>query len=149
MLEIYCDGGNSAKNKVGGCSAIIIRNSEIMAELSEAYAGAHATNNAMELAGAILGLTYVLNHPELGKDVTLISDSLYIVDGGSKWLPRWKLKGWKTVTGKVKNQTLWEAIDYLKTQLNITFKWTKGHADNVLNNLADSKAVNAYRKLIK
>ena len=149
MLEIYTDGGNSARNEVGGCSAIIVRDGEILAELAEAYSGQHVTNNVCELAGAILGLTYVLNNPELGKDVTLISDSLYIVDGSSKWLPKWKLKNWKTTAGKVKNQTLWQAIDKLKEELNITWKWTKGHASNTLNNLADYNAVNSYRKLMK
>lgn len=148
MISIYTDGGNSAKNGVGGCAAVITRDSQILFELSEGYDN-KPTNNAMELGGVLLGLTYVLDHPELGKDVTIISDSEYVVYGSTKWLPNWKLKKWKTTTGDVKNKELWEAIDYLKSSLNLTFKWTKGHSNNTLNNLADELAVKAYTKLIK
>lgn len=149
MLTIYTDGGNSAKNQVGGCSAVITRGSEILAELSEAYSGNQVTNNTMELAGVLLACNYVLAHPELGKDVTIISDSEYVVLGSTNWLPNWKKKNWKSTTGQVKNRALWEAVDYLKTQLNLTFKWTRGHSNDRLNNLADDLAVAAYTKLIK
>jgi len=148
MVTIYTDGGNSAKNKVGGCSAIIIKDSQILAELSEAYDN-DPTNNMMELGGVILGCQYILDHPDLGTEVTIVSDSEYVVNGSTTWLPKWKLKKWKTTTGDVKNKELWEAIDYLKTVLNITFRWTKGHSNNTLNNLADELAVKAYTKLLK
>jgi ribonuclease HI len=148
MLTIYTDGGSSAKNEVGGCSAVIAKDNTILAELSEGYTN-KPTNNQMELAGVILGLKYVLDREELGKDVTIVSDSEYIVNGSSKWLDKWKTNGWKTITGPVKNRELWEAIDFLKSALNLTFKWTKGHSNNTLNNLADELAVKAYTKLIK
>jgi len=149
MIEMYCDGGNSMANEVGGCSAIIVKDKSIIAELSEAYEGEHITNNVCELAAVILGLNYILANPQLGKEVKVISDSQYITSGAKNWLPKWKLKGWKTTTGKVKNQVLWEAIDELKSKLNIDWIWTKGHANNNLNNLADELAGKAYRKLIK
>jgi len=145
---IYVDGGVSMKNKVGGCSAVIVKDSQILVELSEAYSGNHITNNTMELGGVILGLQYVLENPELGKEVIVISDSEYVVLGSER-LNKWKLRGWKNTAGKVKNRELWEAVDYLKSVLDITFKWTKGHSSNTLNNLADELAVRAYTKLIK
>lgn len=148
MITIYTDGGNSAKNKVGGCAAIVLKGVEILAELSEGYYN-NPTNNMMELGGVILGCNYVLSRPDLGKNVTIVSDSEYVVLGSTEWLPKWKKKNWKSTTGPVKNKELWEAIDYLKTQLNLTFKWTKGHSTNRLNNLADELAVRAYTRLIK
>ena len=147
MIEIYTDGGNSAKNKVGGCSAVVCDGSMIIAELSEGYDN-NVTNNQMELSGIILGLTYALNHPELGKDITIISDSEYVINGCSKWLVQWKLKNWKTTTGDVKNRPLWEAIDYLKGEMNISWKWVRGHSACTLNNLADELATKAYTKLL-
>ena len=149
MLEIYTDGGNSLKNKVGGSAAVIVKDGVVIAELSEAYEGSQATNNACELGAVILGCQYILNHPELGKDIDIVSDSEYVVNGSSTWLAKWKLRNWKTTTGMVKNKELWEAILYLKSVLNLTFKWTKGHSTNRLNNLADELAGNVYRKLIK
>lgn len=149
MITIFTDGGNSAKNKVGGCAAIITKNNQILAELSDAYEGEHITNNVMELSAVILGCQYILDHPELGTEVTIVSDSEYVVNGSTTWLPKWKLKKWKTTTGEVKNQTLWEAIDYLKSVLKITFKWTRGHNGNQLNELADTLAVASYEALLK
>ena len=148
MVIIYTDGGNSAKNKIGGCSAVVTRDSVILAELSQGYDN-NPTNNMMELGGVLLGCEYILNHPELGQEVTIVSDSEYVVNGSSRWLNKWKLKNWKTTTGDVKNKELWQAIDYLKSVLNITFKWTKGHSNNTLNNLADELAVKAYTDLKK
>lgn len=146
MIEIYTDGGNSSKKKAGGCSAVICRGPEILKELSQGYDN-NPTNNMMELGGVILGLTYMLEHPELGKDVTVISDSEYIVNGASTWLENWKKKDWKGTTGPVKNKPLWEAVDYLKSKLNITWKWVRGHDGNARNEIADKLAVQAYKDL--
>ena len=149
MIEIYVDGGNSLKNRIGGCAAIVTKDNVIIAELSEAYSGDNVTNNTMELGGMILACRFMLDHPELGKDVTIISDSEYVVLGARDRLDRWISRGWKNTGGQVKNRVLWEAIAWLKTQLNITWKWTKGHESNRLNNLADSLAVEAYKQLRK
>lgn len=149
MLKIYTDGGNSLKNEVGGCAAVVTKDYMILAELSEAYEGPQVTNNTMELGGVLLACQYVLDHPELGKDVTIVSDSEYVVKGAETWLPKWVMRNWKTTTGYVKNKELWEAIVYLKTQLNIKWEWVKGHGNSQLNNLADELAVKAYTKLMK
>jgi ribonuclease HI len=149
MVIAYTDGANSAKNKVGGCAAIITKDSQILAELADGYDN-NPTNNMMELGGVILACQYMLDHPELGKDITIVSDSEYVVLGARDRLDKWKLKNWRTVTKElVKNKVLWEAIDYLKSQLNITWKWTKGHNGDTLNELADVRAVESYKKLIK
>ena len=149
MLTIHTDGGNSAKNEVGACAAIVSKNNMIIAELVETYRGDMVTNNTMELAGVLLAGQYVLDHPELGKEVTIVSDSEYVVKGATEWLPKWKMRGWKTVGGPVKNRALWEAIDMLKDNLNIKFQWCRGHGTTTLNNRADELLVKAYQKLIK
>lgn len=103
----------------------------------------------MELGAVIGALAYMLDHPELGKDVTVVSDSEYVVKGASIWLNGWKLKNWKSTTGPVKNKILWEAIDELKKHLNITWTWVKGHTGNKWNERADKLCVAAYKKLLK
>ena len=149
MLTIYTDGGNSAKNRVGGCAAVVTKNNVILAELVEVYEGDKVTNNTMELAGVLLAGQYVLDHPELGCDVTIVSDSEYVVKGASEWLHNWQLRNWKSTTGAVKNRELWQAIATLKQNLNMRFQWCRGHGDTTLNNRADELLVKAYSKLIK
>ena len=149
MLTIHTDGGNSAKNSVGGCAAVVSQDNMILAELVETYEGDKVTNNTMELAGVLLAGQYMLDHPELGREVTIVSDSEYVVKGASEWLPKWQLRGWKGTTGPVKNRELWESIALLKQHLDIKFKWCRGHGDTILNNRADEILVKAYTKLIK
>ena len=44
--------------------------------------------------------------------VTLYTDSNYLRDGITKWLPNWKARGWKTADKKpVKNVDLWQRLE--------------------------------------
>src|ERR1017187_2648973 len=131
-ITIYTDGGNSLKNQIGGCSAVVTDGAQIIAELSEAYEGPNVTNNTMELQGVVLAGVFMLAHPEHGTEFTIVSDSEHVVNGATKWLAGWKTNGWKSKTGKVKNVEMWKAIDYLKSVLTIHFRWTKGHSTNTL-----------------
>jgi ribonuclease HI len=150
MIVAFTDGGNSLRNQVGGAAAIITKNNMILAELVEVYEGPAVTNNTCELSGVLLAGQYLLEHPELGRELTIVSDSEYVVLGAKDRLDRWINRGWRTTTGPVKNQELWEAVALLKKELNIEWKWCKGHEkENILNNRADELLVKAYRKLIK
>ena len=50
------------------------------------------TNNRMELTAAIAALD-ALKRPS---QVCMHTDSLYVRDGVTRWLPRWKQNGWRT-----------------------------------------------------
>lgn len=148
-LTIYTDGGNSGKGGgVGGCSAIVLVDGKLVVELSEGYSN-RPTNNKMELAGVLLGLYYVVDHPELGTAVTVVSDSEYVVKGASKWLAKWKVNNWKTTTGPVKNYPLWQAVDELNQLLTINWTWVRGHTGDQWNERADELATTAYTKIIE
>ena len=148
MIYLYTDGANSLKTKVGGYAAILVNEQdELITTLVESFCN-RPTNNMVELAGVIFGLDYIINHPELGKEVTVISDSEYVVLGASERLDRWIAKGWKCTTGPVKNKPLWEAINSFKSQLNITWKWVRGHNGNKWNEKCDTLAVASYKKLL-
>jgi ribonuclease HI len=76
--------------------------------------------------------------------VELWSDSKYVLDGLKEWLPGWKAKGWKTASKKpVKNQDLWQRLDALLLQHEITFHWVRGHDDHPENERCDALAVAA------
>ncbi|MCB1784242.1 MAG: ribonuclease HI, partial [Alphaproteobacteria bacterium] len=73
--------------------------------------------------------------------VALYTDSKYVMDGITKWVPGWKARGWKTADKKpVKNQDLWEQIDALVQKHDVTFHWVKGHAGHPENERADELA---------
>lgn len=96
------------------------------------------TNNRMELTAVIQGLL-ALNRP--GCDVTVISDSKYVLTGITEWLPNWKRRNWKTAAKKpVLNEDLWRKLDELALQHKIKWEWVKGHSGHRENEMADELA---------
>ena len=97
----------------------------------------NTTNNRMELTAVIEAL-HALNGE---RDVTLYTDSKYVLDGINSWIDGWKSRGWKTAAKKpVKNQDLWEALDTARDKHNIKWVWVKGHAGIAGNEEADELA---------
>lgn len=91
----------------------------------------------MELLGVIKALE-VLKRP--GLDITIFSDSRYVVDAVEKgWLFGWEKRGFS----KVKNPDLWQQFLQLFRKHNIRLKWVKGHASNPYNNRCDQLATQA------
>lgn len=96
------------------------------------------TNNRMELTAVIQGLL-ALKRP--GCDVTVISDSKYVLTGITEWLPNWKRRNWKTAAKKpVLNEDLWRKLDELALQHKIKWEWVKGHSGHRENEMADELA---------
>jgi ribonuclease HI len=57
------------------------------------------------------------------------------------WIHSWKRNGWKTSDKKpVKNADLWQQLDRLAQQFNVSWHWVKGHAGHPENELADALA---------
>jgi ribonuclease HI len=110
------------------------------------YGGERSTtNNRMELTAAIEALRALKGRQK----VVLHTDSKYVMDGISRWLPGWKQRGWKTAARKpVKNQDLWEALDALAAKHDLTWKWVKGHSGHVGNEEADALANRGIDELI-
>jgi ribonuclease HI len=110
----------------------------------------HTTNNRMELKAIIEGLR-ALKEP---CEVLANTDSAYLKNGITEWLPKWKANGWtRHVQGKpgrqpVKNQDLWMELDDLVQPHHIRWEWVKGHADHPDNNRCDFLATRAAREQI-
>ena len=95
------------------------------------------TNNRMELMAVCVALEALKFD---GSDVTVYSDSKYVVDAVTKgWLFSWVKKRF---AGK-KNPDLWMRFLRVYRHHNVRFVWVKGHADTVENNRCDQLAVAA------
>jgi ribonuclease HI len=95
------------------------------------------TNNRMELMAAIEALA-ALKEP---CRVNLYTDSKYVRNGITEWLPNWIRRGWRTVSRKpVKNQDLWQRLSTLADAHQVEWHWVKGHAGHPGNELADALA---------
>tara|TARA_B100001094_G_C17779134_1_gene598850 strand:+ start:109 stop:573 length:465 start_codon:yes stop_codon:yes gene_type:complete len=131
VIEVYTDGACRGNPGPGGWG-VLLRFGDNEKEL---WGGEHnTTNNRMELTAAIKGLT------ALKKDslVSLTTDSQYVRNGITKWINNWKNKGWKTADKKqVKNQDLWQQLDEVSKNHEITWHWVKGHSGHPENEMAD------------
>jgi ribonuclease HI len=133
-VEIHTDGACSGNPGPGGWAAILVwRGHE--RELSGADPA--TTNNRMELTAAIEALES-LKRPVAA---LLFTDSAYLRNGITQWLPGWKARGWRTADKKpVKNQDLWERLDAAAGRHRIDWRWVKGHAGDPYNERADRLA---------
>ena len=133
-VEIFTDGACSGNPGPGGWGAIL-RYKSTEKELSGGEP--LTTNNRMELMAAIIALE-TLNRPST---VRLSTDSVYVRDGITKWLPNWKRNGWKTAAKKpVKNDDLWQRLDIAQAPHSIEWVWIKGHAGHIENERCDELA---------
>jgi len=97
----------------------------------------HTTNQRMELQAAIQALK-ALKKPS---NITIYSDSKYVIQGITSWVHGWKKRGWKNAAKKpVVSQDLWETLDALNHIHTVNWQWVKGHAGNVGNEKADELA---------
>ena len=135
QIIIHTDGACSGNPGPGGWGAIL----EWNGHRKELKGGEpETTNNRMEMMAAIKALEALKRSD---KDIILITDSVYLRDGITKWIHGWKKRGWKTADKKpVKNVDLWQHLDELVRQHSIECRWVKGHAGDPGNERADELA---------
>lgn len=138
-IEIYTDGACSGNPGPGGWGAILrsgVREKELSGFAEE------TTNNRMELMAAICALE-ALKRP---CKVALHTDSQYVRQGITQWMPRWIQRNWRTSGGKpVKNRDLWERLHEATQAHEIEWIWVRGHSGHVDNERADQLARDAIQ----
>lgn len=133
-VVIYTDGACSGNPGPGGWGALLMRG-EVEKELSGGERD--TTNNRMEMMAVIQALKALKRHC----NVTIYTDSKYVLQGLTEWMPNWKKRGWKTADKKpVKNVDLWQELDMLAAKHTVTWQWVKGHNGDVHNERVDALA---------
>ena len=140
-VELFTDGACSGNPGPGGWGAVL-RYGEVERELSGGEKA--TTNNRMELMAAIAGLEALKRRCR----VALYTDSTYLRDGITKWLPSWKARGWKTAAKEpVKNVDLWQRLEAAAARHDVEWHWVRGHAGHPENERADALARAAIAEL--
>jgi ribonuclease HI len=134
LVQIFTDGACSGNPGRGGWAAIL----RFGDNEKEIFGGERlTTNNRMELTAAIKGLETLMRPCS----VVIHTDSRYVMDGITKWMPRWKANGWKTSDNKpVKNGDLWSALESAAARHKVTWRWVEGHSGHPENERADRLA---------
>lgn len=134
LVEIFTDGACRGNPGPGGWGALLRYRGR---ERSLSGATAMTTNNRMEMTAAIEALRALTRRSH----VHLTTDSQYVLNGITTWLPGWKRRGWKTADNKpVKNVELWQELDQLAAGHDIRWSWVRGHTGHVENEAVDRLA---------
>ena len=146
-VHLFTDGACSGNPGPGGW-AYILRHLRSGNEKQDSGGLAETTNNQMELTAVIEGLK-TLKRP---CRVLLFTDSKYVGNGISEWMPKWKANGWTRRAGKktapIKNLGLWKDLDNLVSTHIVEFSWVAGHSGHEENEQCDTMAVDAYQRFL-
>lgn len=141
IVEIFTDGACSGNPGPGGWGAIL-RFGPHERELQGAEPD--TTNNRMELMAAIVALES-LKEP---CDIDLTTDSQYVRQGITEWMPGWIRKNWRTAAGQpVKNKDLWQRLSTAAAMHHVRWHWVKGHSNHPENERCDALARDAITQM--
>lgn len=156
MLNVYTDGSCLGNPGPGGWGFVLYDGTVLVTEQSGGEK--HTTNNRMELLAAICALDYCMlrasyqtnpDAPSIASepDIIIHTDSQYVKNGITQWLTNWVANGWRSRSGAVKNQDLWEQLHELNQTLNIKWEWVRGHDGNEGNERADILCTTAAKTI--
>ena len=141
-VEIFTDGACRGNPGPGGWGAVLR-----YPAYERCIYGAEdcTTNNRMELMAAISALKAL----EGSYDVILTTDSQYVKNGITLWMPNWKRRRWMTTSKKpVKNCDLWKWLEEEVQRHVIRWQWVRGHNGHLGNEKADRLANQAIEEWV-
>jgi len=129
QVTIFSDGSSLGNPGPGGYG-VILRYGKREKELTGGEP--MTTNNRMELMAVIEGLK-ALKEP---CEVTIYSDSSYVVKAINEWLKDWVKRDFK----KVKNPDLWKTYLEVAKPHKVKAVWVRGHNGHPENERCDELA---------
>ena len=136
-VTIYTDGACEPNPGPGGWAALLRYGAR---EKVLTGGDPQTTNNRMELLAAISALE-ALREP---CDVDVYTDSQYLQQGITSWLPNWIARGWRTSARRpVLNVDLWQRLHALTLQHDIEWHWVPAHSGDLHNERVDKLAYQA------
>ena len=140
-VEMYVDGAcsnNGHKDNFGGYSVIVVVDGAFYKEMHKGKR--RTTNNEMELMGVLVAVRAA---KQIEEEVTIYSDSAYVVNSINLWMDGWAAKGWVRGKGEpIKNlEIMKELYELLNFNKLIKVAKIKGHVGHEFNEMADEYAV--------
>ena len=136
-VEIFTDGACKGNPGPGGWGALL-RTGKHEKEL--VGSAPNTTNNRMEMTAVIEALNALIEPCE----ITLHTDSRYVIDGMTKWIDGWQRKGWINASKQpVRNADLWHALIEAAKRHTIQWEWVRGHNGHPENERVDKLASDA------
>ena len=145
-MNVYTDGSckknrrvkDTTKQPKGGIG--IFWDDDCPFNTSESFKIYPVTNQRTELYACIKAIDIYCENFSINNELTIYTDSLYVINCMTDWIKRWKHNNWKTATGKnVKNQDLIIKLDEIIVDCDskIRFKHVRAHQTEPMNEDSD------------
>ncbi|KAL3455760.1 ribonuclease H-like domain-containing protein [Aspergillus heterothallicus] len=148
IMKIYIDGGcrGNGNSWAKGAAAVAVkrRNGTYIGWYRTLPSSPTPTNQRAELTAVIMALKKVLERYEFLNqgpymDVTIYSDSRYVVDCMTKWVYKWSANGWVNAKGdEVANQDLIREASRLDDEVGEIGDVSYVHIPRANNRYADN-----------
>ncbi|MFC0685722.1 MULTISPECIES: ribonuclease HI [Sphingomonadaceae] len=136
-VDVFTDGACKGNPGPGGWGVLLRMG---VHEKEMAGGEPDTTNNRMEMTAVIKALN-ALTEP---CEVTLHTDSKYVIDGITKWVHGWKKKGWVNASKQpVRNADLWHDLIEASGRHKVDWQWVRGHSGHAENERVDKLASDA------
>ena len=132
-VTIYTDGSCDPNPGPGGWAALLRHGKH---EKILTGSASETTNNRMELTAAVEAFR-ALKRP---CRVKIFTDSEYLKNGITRWMPAWRRRNWRRKGGTLANVDLWQALDAAIQGHQVEWQWVRGHVGNVDNERVDKLA---------
>ncbi len=140
---LYTDGSClTTRDGAGGWAFMLCINGK---EISGSEGVKNTTNNRMEIQAVVEGLDFYFRfcdnrEVDIGP-IKIVTDSMYVINGSTQWVRKWKRYGWRTSNGnEVANRDKWEELYDLLEYVSVEWEWVKSHSGNVFNDTVDELA---------
>ncbi|XP_072935714.1 ribonuclease H1 [Epargyreus clarus] len=139
FVQVYTDGACSANGRSGAKAGLgVYWGDNHPMNRSEPVSG-RATNNCGEIQAASCAIKTALQNGVT--KLSINTDSKFLINSVTKWMPGWKRKGWKLQSGEpVKNEIDFKELDQLQDQLQIKWNYVEAHRGVHGNEMADQLA---------
>jgi ribonuclease HI len=140
VYKVHTDGSALGNPGPGGYALVVRCGDAEVVTLSKGYF--KTTNNRMELL-AIIVLLETYGAP--GNFFDVYTDSMYVIDGATKWHKSWARNNWITwrTQQPVKNADLWKRVEPLLKANKVKFTHVRAHTGIPDNEMADKLAKEA------
>ena len=141
MIIYYTDGSASPNPGPGGFA--VVSNGKPVVLGGEPGGKLETTNIRMEGYAIMAALKHANGQP-----CQIFTDSEFWINVITKWSIAWERNGWRKKGGEIKNLDIVKEVCPLYRASQATLTWTRGHAGDPGNELADQWANKAREQNI-
>lgn len=138
-VTIFTDGACDPNPGPGGWAVLLLYGEHEKILTGNAT---DTTNNRMELTAAVEAFR-ALKRP---CRVEFFTDSEYLRNGITRWMPGWRARNWRRKGGALANVDLWQALEAVIQGYQVEWHWVRSHVGNVNNERVDRLARQAIEK---